>query len=176
MTEKSCSDDEFIRLFTSKGATETAKIIGCTERSVYKRGANMARYPPIVAPSQQPVNFPGRLPIEIKNGEVLVGSDFHIWPDSIPSTCLRAFKQFCADIKPQAVILNGDVLDLPRVSRHPQTWARAPDPQEEIEAAQDHLNDLVQACKRGAHKIWTQGNHDIRFDQFIANAAPQYRG
>ncbi len=35
----------------------------------------------------------GRLPLNLKNGEVLVGSDFHIWPGA-PSTCLRAFKKF----------------------------------------------------------------------------------
>jgi hypothetical protein len=89
---------------------------------------------------------------------------------------MRAFKKFVADIKPSAVILNGDVMDFPRISRHPQNWESAPDPQEEIEAAQDHLNDLVQACKRGTHKVWTLGNHDARFELMIASAAPQYRG
>jgi hypothetical protein len=35
-------------------------------------------------------------------------------------------------------------MDFPRISRHPQNWESAPDPQEEIEAAQDHLNDMYQ--------------------------------
>jgi UDP-2,3-diacylglucosamine pyrophosphatase LpxH len=105
----------------------------------------------------------------------LVGSDFHIWPGE-ESICLRAFKKFCRDLKPNAVVLNGDVMDFPRISRHPQNWESAPDPQEEIEAAQDHLNDIVQSCKRGTQKVWTLGNHDARFEQMIANAAPQYRG
>jgi hypothetical protein len=42
--------------------------------------------------------------------------------------------------------------------------------------AQDHLNDIEQACKRGAHKLWTLGNHDARFELMIASSAPQYRG
>jgi UDP-2,3-diacylglucosamine pyrophosphatase LpxH len=113
--------------------------------------------------------------LDIANGTVLIGSDFHIWPGD-PSTCLRAFKKFCKDIQPTAVILNGDVMDFPRISRHPQNWESAPDPQEEIEAAQDHLNDIVQACKRGTHKLWTLGNHDARWESTFANMVPQMRG
>lgn len=175
MVAKTCSDDEFVRLFQTLGATATARELGCGERSVYKRRANLARFEPITAPNKQAINFPGRLPLEIKNGTALIGSDFHIWPGE-PSTCLRAFKKFVADIKPSAVILNGDVMDFPRISRHPQNWESAPDPQEEIEAAQDHLNDIEQVCKRGTHKLWTLGNHDARFELMIASSAPQYRG
>jgi len=175
MVAKRCTDEEFVKLFTQHGATETARILKINERSVYSRRANLARFFPITAPTRQVTNFPGRHTISLKNGTVIVGSDFHIWPGEA-STCLRAFKKFVADIKPEAVILNGDVMDFPRISRHPQNWESAPDLQEEIEAAQDHLNDIVQACKRGAHKVWTLGNHDARFESMIANAAPQYRG
>lgn len=118
---------------------------------------------------------PHRYPISIKNGTCLVGSDFHIWP-GLPSTCLRAFKKFCKDIQPNAIVLNGDVMDFPRISRHPQNWERAPDPIEEIEAAQDHLDDIVKVSKRGCQKVWTLGNHDARFENMIANALPQFRG
>jgi hypothetical protein len=67
-------------------------------------------------------------------------------------------------------------MDFPRISRHPQNWEKAPDPQEEIEAAQDHLNDIDQAGKRGTRKIWTLGNHDARWEQTFANLTPQMRG
>lgn len=170
-----CSDEEFARLFQSLGATETARQLGCNERSVYARRARLAQFEPIAAPTRQTVEFPGRVPLSIKNGTVLIGGDAHIWPGPA-STCMRAFKKFCDDIKPTAVILNGDVLDFPRISRHPQNWESAPDPQEEIEAAQDYLSDLVQACSRKTHKVWTIGNHDQRFEGMIANSIPQYRG
>jgi hypothetical protein len=175
MVGKTCSDDEFVRLFQTLGAAETARQLGCTERSVYKRRKNLARFDQIIAPSRQAISVPGRMPLEIKNGEVLIGSDFHIWPGPA-STCLRAFKKFVADIKPAAVILNGDVMDFPRISRHPQNWESAPDPQEEIEATQDHLNDIVQACSKRTHKLWTLGNHDARWEATFANAVPQMRG
>lgn len=171
-----CSDDEFIALFNSLGGKRTSEILGTTERNVYGRRKRLeGQIGPIMAPTRARPATPGRYGLDIKNGEVLIGSDFHIWPGE-ESTCLRAFKKFVADIKPAAVILNGDVMDFPRISRHPQNWESAPDPQEEIEVAQDHLNDIVQACKRGAHKIWTLGNHDARFELMIASSAPQYRG
>lgn len=173
-SQKTCSDAEFIRLFQSHGATDTARILGVNVRSVFKRRNNLGRYQQIVAPSSRAQQFPGRVPIEIKNGSVLVGSDFHIWPGE-ESTCLRAFKKFVEDIKPDAVILNGDVMDFPKISRHPQNWEKAPDVWEELEAAQDHLSDIVQKSKRGSRKFWTLGNHDARFESVIANATPQLK-
>lgn len=172
---KACPDEEFKRLFQTHGATETAKLLNISERSVYKRRKNMGRFEVITAPSSARVEHSGRHPLTISNGTVLVGSDFHIWPGEA-STCLRAFKKFVKEIQPNAVILNGDVMDFPRISRHPQNWESAPDPKEEIEAAQDHLDDIAQACKRGTHKTWTLGNHDARLEALYANSTPQMRG
>lgn len=170
------TDDEFIEIIRALGPSKAQKILGVTERNVYARKARLeAKYGPISGPAFVKPTFPGRVSVEIKNGTVLIGSDFHIWPGE-PSTCLRAFKKFAADLKPNAIILNGDVMDFPRISRHPQNWESAPDPQEEIEAAQDHLNDLMQACKRGAHKVWCIGNHDARWEATFANQTPQMRG
>lgn len=166
-----------MRLFGVLGAGKLAQQIGVKEREIYKRRRNVERRHGtlLTAPTQCNVEYPGRVPLEIKNGQVLIGSDFHIWPGE-ESTCLRAFKKFVDDIKPSAVILNGDVMDFPRISRHPQNWEKAPDPQEEIEAAQDHLNDIVLRCKRGAKKLWTLGNHDGRLEALYANSTPQMKG
>jgi hypothetical protein len=173
---KSCSDNEFISLFNSIGAQRTAQALGITERNVYGRRERLEkRYGSIDAPTRGRPTAPGRVPYDIKSGVVIIGSDFHIWPGA-ESTCLRAFKKFVADLKPAAVILNGDVMDFPRISRHPQSWESAPDPQEEIEAVQDHLNDIVKACKRGTQKFWTLGNHDARLESLYANSTPQMRG
>ena len=106
----------------------------------------------------------------------MVGSDFQIWPGEAPSTCLRAFKKFVSDIKPDAIVLNGDVMDFPQISRFGINWEKTPDPKEEIEAAQDHLDDIVKRGKRGSQKVWTLGNHDARFEHFIANHAPAMKG
>jgi len=129
--------------------------------------------PPNRVPSK---GYPWRVAINIKNGTVVVGSDFHIWPGEA-STALRAFKQSCKDLHPAAVILNGDVLDFPQISRHPPIgWESTPSPVEEIEAAQDHLADIVRNAPRGCHKVWTLGNHDARFETRLAMVAREYKG
>lgn len=178
MGVKSCSDEEFIRLFKVHGAAETARILGIQERSVYKRRENLAKDQLIEAPSRANMiqKYAHRAEIEIKNGTVVIGSDFHIWPGK-ESTSLRAFKKLCKELKPAAVILNGDVLDFPQISRHPPIgWESAPDLKDEIEAAQDHLDDIVRALPRGCRKVWTLGNHDARFETRLATVAREYKG
>src|ERR1035437_2568066 len=176
MAISKCSDEEFISLFTKHGATETARTLGVLERGVYARRRSLERYFPISAPSKVPNKvYPHRAQLEVKNGCVIVGSDFHIWP-GVESTALRAFKKLCKELNPAAVILNGDVLDFPKISRHPPIgWESAPSPLQEIEAAQDHLHDIAQAVGRG-RKIWTLGNHDARFETRLATVASEYRG
>lgn len=171
------TDDEFIQIIRTLGPSRATKILGCNERNVYARKARLEEKlgHSITGPEIVRLVYPGRVHLEIKNGIVLVGGDAHIWPGPA-STAMRAFKKFCDDLKPTAVILNGDVLDFPRISRHPQNWESAPDPQEEIEAAQDYLSDIVQACSRKTQRIWCIGNHDQRFEGMIANTLPQYRG
>ena len=174
--QKSCSDDEFIRLFKSIGPGATAKHLDCSERSIYKRRKNLARFFDMKCPGQPGKEYSQRTTLDVKNGCVIIGSDFHLWPGN-ESVALRAFKKFCKDEKPSAVILNGDVLDFPQISRHPPIgWQSTPTVLEEIEAAQDHLNDIVKAAPRGCHKIWTLGNHDCRFETRMATVANEFKG
>src|SRR4029077_9155440 len=99
-------------------------------------------------------DYPDHVPLTIKDGVMLVGADAHIWPGE-RSPAIRAFIKFIKDMQPRAVILNGDVMDFPKISRHaPIGWERNPQPSEEIEAAQDILHDIEQACPRGCRKIW----------------------
>jgi len=165
-------------LFDKLGAKRTADKIGTTERNVYSRRRRLeAKYDaPLAAPTKAylEAKYPHRLQHEIKNGTVLVGSDFHIWPGQ-ESTALRAFKKFADDVRPSMVVLNGDVLDFPLIGRHsPIMWESAPEPWQEIEAAQDHLDDIAKACRR-ARKVWSLGNHDARFESNLAQNASKYR-
>jgi len=120
-------------------------------------------------------DYPHRKTVDVRDGCVIIGSDFHIWPGK-ESTALRAFKKLCNDLKPKAVILNGDVMDFPKISRHPPIgWENTPTPIEEIEAAQDHLNDIVKVVPRGCRKLWLLGNHDARFETRLATVASEYK-
>ncbi len=180
MTVAKCPEPEFISLFTTLGAAETARQIGSTERKVYERRSNIEKRTgrPISSPSRQQAlsNYPDSLKLNIQNGTAIIGSDAHIWPGP-ESTAQRAFKKLCDDIRPEVVILNGDVLDFPQISRHPPiNWEKTPSPIEEIEAAQDYLSDLVKVSTRRARKIWTLGNHDARFEMRLATIASEYKG
>lgn len=178
MVAAACSDDQFMKWWDEIGPTRLSKRIGTTESNVYKRRRRLeAKYgEPLVTPSKAylEAKYPHRLQHEIKNGTVLIGSDFHIWPGQ-ESTALRAFKKFADDVRPSLVILNGDVLDFPSIGRHDAImWESAPEPYQEIEAAQDHLHDIAKASRR-ARKVWTLGNHDARFESNLAKNARQYR-
>lgn len=178
MSAPSTSDREFLSLFERYGATKLAQIIGVQEHNIYKRRKRLEReYGEVLAPTapRERTVYSHRQELSVKDGVVLVGSDFHIWPGS-ESTALRAFKKLAKDLKPAAVILNGDVLDFPQISRHPPIgWESAPSVKEEIEAAQDHLQDIATACGK-ARKIWTLGNHDARFETRLATVAREYKG
>lgn len=188
MPRQKIADVDFIKLFPLKGAAALAKQANTTDRLVYAQRASIERRYGIKlsAPNRDggvireaekriATEYSHRATLEVKNGVVIVGSDFHIWPGG-ESVALRAFKKLCGDLKPSAVILNGDVLDFPKISRHPPIgWETAPSPIEEIEAAQDHLHDIAQACGR-ARKIWTLGNHDARFETRLATVASEYKG
>ncbi len=179
MPAPTTTDQEFIAVFDAVGATKAAQILGVKEDNVYKRRRRLEKvYGRITAPTKQTSTkeYPHRAQLAVKNGCVVIGSDFHIWPGA-ESVALRAFKKLCKELKPAAVILNGDVLDFPKISRHPPIgWESAPTPIEEIEAAQDHLNDIVSGIPRGCRKIWTLGNHDARFETRLATVASEYRG
>lgn len=179
---KLCSDEEFIAKFKELGAAELSRRLGQAETNVHKRRRNLERKLQIriVGPNTEKhgfhpiVTYPGRLHLEVANGSVLIGGDFHIWPGP-ESTALRAFKKLIADTKPSAVILNGDVMDFPQISRHPPiAWENTPSPVEELEAAQDHLSDIAKAAGR-ARKLWLLGNHDARFETRLAAVAPEFK-
>jgi hypothetical protein len=178
MPAATTTDQEFIALFDAVGATKAAALLNVKEDNIYKRRRRLEKlYGRITAPTKQTTTaqYPHRALLDVKNGSVVVGSDFHIWPGA-ESTALRAFKRLCKDLKPAAVILNGDVLDFPQISRHPPIgWESAPSVKDEIEAAQDHLDDIAQAAGK-ARKIWTLGNHDARFETRLATVASEYKG
>lgn len=173
------SDDEFVQLFRTIGAEEMSRRLDMNTRALYERRRNLERKLKIVlTPPHRPhinpqvTELPGWINLEIPDGRVLVGGDAHIWPGPM-STAMRAFLAFIKEYKPKAVILNGDVLDFPRISRHaPIGWTSTPTPHQEIEAAQDQLQQIAKAAGR-ARKIWPIGNHDARFETKIASVLPE---
>jgi hypothetical protein len=184
--ETICSDQDFIALFKALGADGTAKRLGADRRGVQRRRARLElKYKQPIDPPPclqnrnrvaRPAELPHRLHSEINDGVVLVGSDAHIWPGPL-TTAMRAFIQFCKGVdgeKPKVVVLNGDVLDFPQISRHPPIgWESLPTVADEVEAAKEVLHQIEKAAFK-ARKIWTLGNHDARFETRLASIAPEY--
>jgi len=107
--------------------------------------------------------------IELDNCQILIGSDAHIWPHN-ETIMMKAFAIASKQFKPQIIVLNGDILDGARVSRHGSILGQnAPKLTKEIEAATAWIDTLY----RAKHRIWTMGNHDQRVDNYLANNAPE---
>lgn len=88
----------------------------------------------------------------------------------------RAFVKFCKNQNPHVVVLNGDVIDGATISKHPPIgWTHLPTVQAEIKIAQNYLAEIELAAGK-ARKIWTAGNHDLRFETALAGKAYQYQG
>lgn len=113
-----------------------------------------------------------RFPLAVQDGTVLVFSDAHFWPGA-RTTAFKGLLYFIEMLKPVAVICNGDAFDGASISRHPRIgWDSKPTVMEEIKACADRLGE-IEAAAGGAKLIWPCGNHDARFESFLAANAPQ---
>ena len=113
--------------------------------------------------------------IEMEKGRVVVFSDAHFWPDDY-TTAYKALLMIIKEFKPKVVVANGDVFDGSQASRHPRIgWSQTPSVKEELEACQEFMGGIEKVSK-GAELIWTLGNHDARFETFLAAQAPQFEG
>lgn len=181
------TDAEWVQRWHATGCSPRAMAIatGLSERSIYKRRENMeARgliLPSVPLPGAQynpssiGRNYEKRRPLRIDTGAVVIFSDAHWWPGRGLTTANAALLKIIADIKPRAVIANGDVFDLPQISRHePDGWQNLPPLSAEMEAVQVRMAEIAQAAK-GAELLRTIGNHDMRFDRRLATRVPDYR-
>jgi hypothetical protein len=125
-------------------------------------------------PSQRSESYyPARVPIRLNEGLVIIGSDAHYWPGEA-SCAHRAFVRMIKEMSPDVVILNGDIFDGARISRHPRIgWSRSPTVKEELEAVDERTSE-IEAVARGSRRIWTIGNHDARFENRLSADAHEF--
>ena len=175
-------DAEFIDLCNRvKSPTRAAEILTTTYRSILARMSRLeakgVRFEVADKRSHRyiPDTNPGRLNKEIKNGVVLVGSDAHYFPDTITRAHL-AFVKLCGELNPSVVVMNGDVFDGATISRWPRIgWDNKPTVKQELDTCTQRLLEISDAAK-GAAFIWPLGNHDARFETFLAAHASEYEG
>jgi len=186
------SDKEFIEIVqTSRSWKEASERMNMENKNVMKRRRNLeVKYNIALNTITHPNNetrkqhhlqtahrHSPRLNLGVENGTVLVFSDAHFYPglhSSVFKGLLWAIKQFA----PVAVIANGDVFDGATISRHPRIgWDSKPSVIEELKACEIAMGEIEEAAKkarRNVKLIWPLGNHDARFENFLAANAPQY--
>lgn len=180
------SEDEFLRTWNATGgsAVETAKILGIRERSVHGRRVRIekARGEPLPSTHKLSNRYAPsldvratRIDIQIQDGLMIVGSDAHRWNEPL-TTAQRAFVKAARDLKPSHIVLNGDVFDGAKISRHDRIgWDQRPGVKDELDGCKI-FTEAVQDAAGGAKKIWTLGNHCQRFSTRLASTVPEYEG
>jgi hypothetical protein len=120
---------------------------------------------------------PQRKDLGILNGTVIVFSDAHFWP-GVYTTAFKGLLWAISELKPNAVIANGDIFDGSAISRYPRIgWSKTPSVMEELKACTISMGYIEEAAKEARHNVklvWPLGNHDARFETFLAANAPQY--
>jgi hypothetical protein len=177
------SDDEIITAMKRFGSTKlAAEHVGMSVRALAGRKAKIQisrgiALPAYSAPQESKRNTfipENRRVIEhkVEKGHVFIASDCHYWPGE-ETIAHKAFVKLLTEFKPKTIVLNGDVFDGARVSRHAALMGtNPPTPKQEIAACQDRLHEIANASKN-AIKLWTYGNHDVRLFNYIAANAPE---
>ena len=132
MALKKVSDEEVIAAMKRSGSTQmAAKQLGMSIRALASRKAKIQVEQGIALPAyaasqklHQKTYIPeDRRVIEhtVENGMVFIGSDAHYWPGE-STVAHKAFVNLIKEYKPKTVIMNGDVVDGARISRHCSTY------------------------------------------------------
>lgn len=181
------SDSDFIACWKRLGApAHVAKALGIDVRQVFRRRLSIeekhgivldvadqarAKRPQTLVPKQG-----YRALADNVTGTVVIGGDLHAWPGE-RSTAFAAFIELIKDLKPSMVIMNGDVLDGARISRHPPgAWASMPTVADELDAVKERLAEVEAAAPTGCPLVLPAGNHDTRFSSRLAMNAPEFMG
>lgn len=159
---------------TGRSNTETGKVFGVKANTITHR-INEAKkifpkgLPDVESSELAQWTYPREIKIKVKDSRWIVVSDLHLWPGKTP-VIAEAFINLARKLKVDGIILNGDVIDGARISRHGQLRrSMAPSIDKEIEAAKSFLRRLPKV----RHQLWTMGNHDARIDNYIAANASE---
>lgn len=172
---------DFIAEFEKFGAAEVGRKHNIDVSNVYQRRRRLEQElgRQIKSPNDAPSNVrhaarnPARLHAAVQDGYVIIGSDAHYWPNLI-STAHKALCYFARELQPKIVVLNGDVFDGAKASRHaPIGWEHRPEIVDELEAVKERLLEIERAAPN-AKRYWPLGNHDARFETRLAQVAPEF--
>lgn len=185
MAKAYCTDEQFIalwhetggrlRAFVERFGFGTIRAVAWRRRSLEKKLGITLHSAAINSERNAALRRKNsrRLDLTMREGTILIGSDAHIWPGPL-TTAQRGFLEIAKRLKPEVIILNGDVFDGAKISRHPAgIWDQEarPNVKQELEACQSFVSQL-----KASKRIWTWGNHDARLEYTLAAMVPDYQG
>lgn len=104
----------------------------------------------------------------LENGIVAVASDFHVpFQDE---EAVNAFIGYCREVKPDVIVINGDLVDMYMLSKFAKGEGR--NPMSEIEEAREILSALADECA-DSDIYYVIGNHEQRLEKTILTKAPE---
>lgn len=185
MTVGTVPDQEFIELFRHHGSPSlVAKVLNIAVRNVCDRRNRIERKYKIQLPTisaenkvkhHSPPVHAAIHQLRIDDGQVIVFSDAHFWP-GIRTTAFKGLLRFVKDLRPIAIVCNGDAFDGAAISRFPRIgWDKTPTVIQELKACKAALGEVEEIAGR-AKLIWPLGNHDARFETRLANQASEFEG
>jgi hypothetical protein len=170
------------QLYREFGPKHTARELGLPEykveylvRKAIHAGYLADRATPIFESGMRRTqSIEGRIQKHLTDGYILIGSDCHYFP-GVVSAAHRAFVKMCREIRPAMVVLNGDVFDGSTISRHPRIgWDSKPTVAEELRVVDERTGEIEEAA--GTRELyWLLGNHDARYETFLAAHAPEFQ-
>lgn len=182
------SEDRFIELWNEhRSATKLAEILGINLRSAQtrrariekRRGIKLESYQDLINPLDSRLSktrHSVRRGINLEYGKCIVFSDAHFLPN-VETTAYKALLECIKEFSPEVIVCNGDAFDGATISRHARIgWDSKPSVLEELQAVQHYLGEIEMASKLKSNLIFPLGNHDARFETFLASQAPQYEG
>lgn len=175
------TDEVFIETWNRlKSAQKVADAIGSALRDVQRRRRSIeARHGIRLNAALSTTNIEehaARVHQQIENGIAIVFSDAHFW-DNTPTTAYRALLTMIKELKPQLIVANGDIFDGAQCSRHGSIGFLENKPSiiQELHACQEMMDGIVAAAPKSCKFTWPLGNHDARFETYLAANAPQYQ-
>jgi Calcineurin-like phosphoesterase len=182
-----CTDAQFIALWKEHlSGTKVADALNIKVRNAMGRRRKIEERYGITLPvhdERRPqyttyeIRHKARVNLKIKEAVLPIAGDVHIWPGE-RTTVQRAYIEMVKRLKPEYVILIGDVFDGARTSRHPRIGflENRPTTKQEIDAVRSYLDELEAVAPKGAKLIWCLGNHDARYESYLASQVPEMEG
>ena len=143
--------DQILALVAEHGSIRrAAAYLGVNESTLRgrlnRRGAGGPNTGRALGPTVRHVTSEGRINLDIQDGIVIVFSDAHFHP-GVRTTMHRALIGMVEQLRPAAVVCNGDAFDGSDLSRFSSIgWEKKPSVKDELDAVEQALTEIEEVA------------------------------